>query len=478
MEKTNDRISQLPDDVLHYILSKMPMKFIIRTSILSRRWRNLWKPIWAYSTYLNFSVTPEEFVAAVNRYLLLHEAKEIHTLGLLLLSRDPLDAEKWVEFAVAKRVKELHVIFCQTTVDETFDRRIWKLHNSIFNCDSLTYLHLCVCKFIPPLNFRGCTYLKTLDLSFVRITDALFENMLLNFQLLKEFSLWECVDLTHLKISAPNLPLTRLTVVDCWNVNDIEIFAPNLQSFHFYGDLFLINFKNISSLLDVLINGICRMDWLNGDWMTVLHHLERVKILTLCNVSLKNLSLAEEDTPEDLPITFLNLQELQLLMDWFGGSYLARTYSFFKNCLCPCLEKLFIELLYAIEDPSQRNFWCDRQPADDTADIVFCHLKVIKINGFRGLKDEIQLVKFFLEKAIVLESLVLVAPQKAVSDMMKDSASESKSIKAQFVILHDLLLNFAKASSSDAQILMYEYSDYDGALAPTHAEYYHKDMFV
>ncbi|XP_058071254.1 putative FBD-associated F-box protein At5g56440 [Magnolia sinica] len=120
MEKSDDRISKLPDDILHSILSMMPMKFIIRTSILSRRWRKLWKHIWAYATALDLGAefasgqTPEEFVATVNRYLQLHKGKEIQIFRLPYIPCNPSDAEKWVEFAVEKGVKELDINFSQS----------------------------------------------------------------------------------------------------------------------------------------------------------------------------------------------------------------------------------------------------------------------------------------------------------------------------------------------------------------------------
>ncbi|CAL4980793.1 unnamed protein product [Urochloa decumbens] len=40
-----DRISELPDALLHHVLSLLPVDEAVRTSVLARRWRGLWKGV-------------------------------------------------------------------------------------------------------------------------------------------------------------------------------------------------------------------------------------------------------------------------------------------------------------------------------------------------------------------------------------------------------------------------------------------------
>ncbi|KAL5698935.1 hypothetical protein ACHQM5_029905 [Ranunculus cassubicifolius] len=48
-----DRLSELPDSILHHIFSSLETREIVQASLLSRRWRGLWTS----TPYLNFFLT-------------------------------------------------------------------------------------------------------------------------------------------------------------------------------------------------------------------------------------------------------------------------------------------------------------------------------------------------------------------------------------------------------------------------------------
>ncbi|KAM0007030.1 putative F-box domain-containing protein [Helianthus debilis subsp. tardiflorus] len=52
-ENVDDRLSMLPEDILSRILSLMPTKYAVRTSVLSKRWRYTWTSV----TNLDFDYT-------------------------------------------------------------------------------------------------------------------------------------------------------------------------------------------------------------------------------------------------------------------------------------------------------------------------------------------------------------------------------------------------------------------------------------
>lgn len=106
------------------------------------------------------------------------------------------------------------------------------------------------------------------------------------------------------------------------------------------------------------------------------------------------------------------------------------------------------------------------------SDGVLHRLKTIKMSNFHGNEAEMKLVQFLLEKAIMLESLILVTPEKGVENFSeRNSASQTELDGARLSFLHEQLLLLPKASM-DAQIVLYEYSENDYILCPTHTEVY------
>ncbi|XP_058089619.1 F-box/FBD/LRR-repeat protein At5g56420-like isoform X2 [Magnolia sinica] len=423
---SHDRISNLPEVVLHNILSLMPMKPAIRTSILSRRWRYLWRSRSIYTLIsdsaeeLVCSRSAEEFVDGVNRYINLNQGKEVDTLQFFFYPGDQyaLDYERWIKFAIEGGVRELDLDFCHRYLPFILiwgrpmeDRKPFKLPSNLFSCDSLTHLNLSRCDLNLPSNFNGFRSLKVLHLQWVNINDDMLQSVLSKCSMLEKLSLIECDDVTSINISAPDLHLNSLTVSNCY-AGDLKIFAPNLQSLHFNADVNDYWFDNISSLVDAIVTAVGTNAYdFNYNRIKILSEIHHVKILTVCS--------------------------MVLLLERHG------------------------------------DITSDEHVEMPMAGYVFDHLKMIKINNFCGCKDDLQLVEFFLEKAVVLESLVLVAPKESIKNNIDDdSTSQLETTEVPVRILREQLPLLSKASPN-AQIVLYEYSEDDRSFHPTHTEVYY-----
>ncbi|CAL1352220.1 unnamed protein product [Linum trigynum] len=69
-EETGGRLSNLPDNILHHILSFLDTKHVVRTSVLSRRWRSQWKNAHALNFFVHhYTVREAEFREHVVKFL-------------------------------------------------------------------------------------------------------------------------------------------------------------------------------------------------------------------------------------------------------------------------------------------------------------------------------------------------------------------------------------------------------------------------
>lgn len=175
MEKTRDRISKLPEPILVHILSLMPLKSAIRTSILSSKWQGHWKHI--SITDLDFGEefsrgkTPDEIAAIINSILQSLSTKVLDRFRLYFYPERQFQfdfkwtnqIEKWIEFAVERGVKELDLFgyhqdgFYRLTATRELklDRRPCNVPCCLLTCNSLTMLNLIRYNFDFPTHFDG-----------------------------------------------------------------------------------------------------------------------------------------------------------------------------------------------------------------------------------------------------------------------------------------------------------------------------------
>jgi hypothetical protein len=153
--ESEDRISQLPDHVIHHILSLFRnVKDAVRTRSLSRRWRTVWFSYAAlvfYEQKFAAGIGPEDggdkekmFRQYVADSLLKYIKKnlQIHKFLLHMTSFELTDAplvDNWLTGAFAQDLKELdlHISFK--------DRKRYTLPEVVFISQTLTGLRLSGC---------------------------------------------------------------------------------------------------------------------------------------------------------------------------------------------------------------------------------------------------------------------------------------------------------------------------------------------
>ncbi|GKB57283.1 putative F-box-like domain superfamily protein [Tanacetum coccineum] len=118
-EIMDSKLSSLPDDIIHKILSTVPMKDVIRTSVLSSRWRY----VWASMPYLIFSTGEfclpayiEEFFPEFTQFVkhvLSHRNNQVPLTSLKLnisvVDVPTLDIEILIKYILSHNVQQLDV---------------------------------------------------------------------------------------------------------------------------------------------------------------------------------------------------------------------------------------------------------------------------------------------------------------------------------------------------------------------------------
>ncbi|ESQ45641.1 hypothetical protein EUTSA_v10011042mg [Eutrema salsugineum] len=203
-----DIISELPEALLLQILSSVPTETVIATSVLSKRWRSLWKmvPNLKFDSYYHHT-----FSENVYRCLILHKAPFLESLRLKIKHKaDTFDLGILIGAAFAHHVRKL-VLNIQFYEDNyvRFPRVLCSCNNT---------LEFLIVKFCVLLDFpyRVClASLKKLHLHFVLFNDdASVCNLLCGCPNLEDLVIYRgCyVDVETFTIVVPSLQ--RLTIYE------------------------------------------------------------------------------------------------------------------------------------------------------------------------------------------------------------------------------------------------------------------------
>ncbi|KAL1829855.1 hypothetical protein ACET3Z_008267 [Daucus carota] len=362
--RKDNNISDLPSNIIEKILTKIPIRDAVKTSILSTKWRYQWTAM----TLLVFDEIPDgslddqkaaeiRLANFVTQFLLLHDGP-IHKFKVTTsYMRMSTDIDQWLRVISRKDIEEL-------ILGEN-----WNCINSIptpshlFSCQGLTRLKLCKFVVKPPLKFQGFPCLKYLNLVHCTVALEFIENLLSSCPLLEKFKL----------ITADKLALT--------------VRAPNLKHLFAAGYLRDLYLEHTPVLVYLCI--IFEKVWKENLLVKVPVTYDSIKVIELEGINFEEMNAMLYVL--HLLLHSPNLQELRISEDLSCGHYKAAGLDFWEKC-CP-------------------------------SDFTFKHLKVMKMSNVMN-KHNIEFLKFVLERSPVLEVVSVSPPSMYYKDGQMNMVNE------------------------------------------------------
>ncbi|XBH57496.1 hypothetical protein VPH35_079086 [Triticum aestivum] len=259
-----DQLSALPDDLLHAVLSRLKARQVVRTCVLSTRWRHLWRSVSC------LRIDQREFATASDGFLL--ERQRFKNFAHIVLRRH--DAAFLEEF-------RLHVGFgCDflsryaeswvrhgISQDETWPCRLKRLHVNNVCLDSYFARHInSRCPALEDMRLKNCSFLLTED---IRFTSASLKKVVIigfrflvlgddpglsfpKFKNLKTLSLEDCdisddfLTLKHFLRNSPNLEKLMLPCCKLFNPRPKRYTKEIMGKAHSYSqDTAIVECKNL-----------------------------------------------------------------------------------------------------------------------------------------------------------------------------------------------------------------------------------------
>ncbi|CAL4975442.1 unnamed protein product [Urochloa decumbens] len=399
-----DRLSALPDGLLHEVVARLPIRDAVRTATLSARWRNVWRaaPLVLFDEHISASTKPKH-VAAISSVLALQ------------LRRPRAEIAQWTRILADRGVENLVLVSLPRPVDLA-------LPAGILRCAKLRRLYLGFWNFpdttdIPDgvADFPELRELAVLailmedrDLDRILASSPALEKLALvmSYRLPKHFCLFgqnlNCVifyESTAVEVVVAEAPcLERLVLWEMKPYSEID------ESEDSHVGVRIVQGAPALKVLGYLDTRVHQLRF--GDNTTVIKLQAGTKASPICRVpSVKILAIK---------VNFNVFAEVQILPN------LLRCF--------PSIEVLHIESAVpdASGDDHNPEFFEEISPIE----CVQLHIKKVFLYKFQGHDSEMAFLKYLVLRAKQMQKLTLVLPYEKL-----DSEGENKI----GVVLGDLL---------------------------------------
>ena len=270
-----DYISELPDDILSFIVSHLRLRDAVKTSVLSHRWgrvsasksklqfcwRNMCLTNENYENW-RFNKDPcredvDKFVKGVNQFLKFHgdwNKWQIVSLEVLFcLGNDyKNDIDEWIRYAIGMGAKTLSLLLSAENVEQIDYVCRRELLCQGTQC-KLKTLGLGGCVLEPPNSFFSqFSCLETLILCYTSLGLNEVQSIFYGCSNLKVLRLKHCSLPVKLSIRGSLRYLRSLLIESCSGVEELELSAMNfLHCFTYQGPFIKFSFNGVPKLTQV-----------------------------------------------------------------------------------------------------------------------------------------------------------------------------------------------------------------------------------
>ncbi|KAJ1691738.1 hypothetical protein LUZ63_015893 [Rhynchospora breviuscula] len=396
-------ISNLPDCLLSSILSVLPIRDAIRTSVLSSRWRDLWKlnPLHFDDSSIAFDhiasplspfQTQVKTFEALNSIASVHPGP-IHNFRISRL-REPAfhcEIDTLMQTLTRKGIRDLSLSFGHR------DQLRYRLPSSFLQCQTLRKALLSDCFFLPSPVVNSCfPNLRDLTLEFVFLWDHLLQCLLESCKQLEVLQLINCSGLQYVRLNCAKLQKFTIHERNHGGYVNEEVHAkevviedaPELRSLRFGEST--VNHTRIS------VKHVHKLE--------VLGFFSMNASMRIGNTFFKSYNQREMSVNRSMDLP--TVKKLAILVI---GPFNCSLFSDVLRCF-PCLETLYIK--GSIGQDQHIGFWEQQAP------FGFCehHLKSVTMIQFCGRGAEVEFVKFFVEHGQVLQRITLICEDELTAD--------------------------------------------------------------
>ncbi|XLU29483.1 hypothetical protein S245_065549 [Arachis hypogaea] len=411
-----DLISNLPDFLLFHILSFLPTRCAMATSVLARRWRHLWKDLLVLDLD-NSEESPyylsggrDRFIAFVDSVFAQRTAS--HVEKLRLTCEIPIDKRKssktWFRSVVGPHLKELYL---DLSLHHNKGYGRVKLTVKVLTSTSLESLVLRGRMYLAVYEGFGWVRLPSLknleldldcvDPNYVICSCRALENLKLTLREAFPTKSWETAEL-HMPRTLKRLTLIQADTEE--DLNDIQELAINTPLLEYLSITLWARCLQVSISDDYpnMVEAHLDIDQDQEQVGWVLELFKALRQTKLLDLKLSTMECLLRASPFELP-EFSRLVNLELEIPYFDSGFMIELL---HNCNMLQVLTLHNREKVSTLELEEPNCW--KLPMKDP-DCVISHLKIFEFKGYQDSADEHAFAAYLLERGPILETMKIHA---------------------------------------------------------------------